>query len=66
VFGAGYQPLLRTSWARREKRDDGMVLLGKGCPVTGSMIVFVKRPASSSGLGTMANPLNPLSTRVPS
>ena len=36
-------------WRGGEKRLAGMVLLGKGCPVTGSMIVVVKRPASSLG-----------------
>ena len=43
-----------------------MVLFGKGWPVTGSMIVVEKRPASCSGVGTMENALNPLSIRVPS
>ena len=30
VFGAGYHPFRSVNWARREKRDDGMVLFGKG------------------------------------
>ncbi len=53
VFGAGYQ-LFRTPAARGARSATaGIVLFGKGWPVTGSMIVVVNRPASWSGVGTM-------------
>ena len=51
VFGAtkyGIAPL-----AKVEMRLCGIVLLGNGWPVRGSMIVVLNRPASSSGLATV-------------
>ena len=50
MFGAGNQGA--DNRASREKRDDGMVLFGKGWPVSGSMIAVEKRPPSSVGEGT--------------
>ena len=66
LLGAGYQLFRSASCASREKRDGGMVLFGKGWPVSGSMIVVEKRPARFSWLGTVKNELKPRLMRVPS
>ena len=52
--------------ATGSKRSRGMVLFGKGWPVSGSRTVPAKIPLRSSGVGTRVMRVTPLVMRVPS
>ena len=47
-------------------RDEGIVLLGNGSPVSGSLTLEVKIPARSLAVGTWVARMTPRVIRVPS